>query len=545
MIDSWYDYLGLTTNDPVLCSNYTFWQNYSCNLILTILDPYNSSIYKGERCSGTLQHCYYPYTNLSSIFDGSYNWHPSEPDITPYPRTCLDKSDRVFEVGTICSDTPEEECFDGYWEVIDCPEQLCWESCADRGPKCSACTNTTYFQCPISRQCVHPQLHCDGHPQCEYGEDEDLDVCKEKYKANNVISKFATFRCKSIMYSKMETYATACNDFPECVDEEDEKLCSYNNSLIIILPSAMAFLAMMYLMLKFGRFLYHYCKERNQKVYSFNNHLVEDIMKTYLENHGTEDNDEKINSLLLHIVYLKSYKEIYDICKKLFALESEVHNNNVNDVYCCLHKNLDPVIVKTILENEFPGMIQKCVDYLENLKVVRILEEFLDENEFLIVIKDTIFRLVKIEMEYLDILKDSFLAFSLYIIVGGYNSMMEFPTNFSIIVVFFFFASLVIPIFFATLHLAIHNPFMIFYIQPSETINSRMKKTSMTLLCCLLSFLNPVLLVNAYEGAKEKTKSMAISMDAELVQKIENLKNIKNQWITFIKIELGKIIYRF
>ena len=167
------------------------------------------------------------------------------------------------------------------------------------------------------------------------------------------------------------------------------------------------------------------------------------------------------------------------------------------------------------------------------------MEEFLDENEFLIVIKDTIFRLVKIEMEYLDILKDSFLVFSLYSIVGGYNSMIKFPTNFSIIVVFFFFASLVIPIFFATLHLAIHNPFMIFYIQPPETINSRMKKTAMTLLCCLLSFLNPILMVNAYEGAKEKTKSMARSMDAELVQKMENLKNIKKQWVTFIKIELG------
>ena len=34
-------------------------------------------------------------------------------------------------------------------------------------------------------------VYCDGHPQCEYGEDEDLDVCKEKYQENNVIE--ATF----------------------------------------------------------------------------------------------------------------------------------------------------------------------------------------------------------------------------------------------------------------------------------------------------------------------------------------------------------------
>ena len=120
------------------------------------------------------------------------------------------------------------------------------------------------------------------------------------------------------------------------------------------------------------------------------------------------------------------------------------------------------------------------------------------------------------------------------------TTIMEFPSYFSIIVVLCFFASVVIPIILATLHLAIHNPFMIFYIMPAETIKSRMKKTAMTLLCCLLSFLNPVLLLNAYEGAKDKTKSMAKSMNAELFQQMENLKKIKTQWVTFIKIELGK-----
>ena len=185
---------------------------------------------------------------------------------------------------------------------------------------------------------------------------------------------------------------------------------------------------------------------------------------------------------------------------------------------------------------------QKCVEYFENLKGIRNLVDFLDENRFLILFKDTIVRLVKIELEYLDILKDSFLAFSLYRIVGGFNSMMEFPSNFSIIVVLCFFASVVIPIFFATLHLAIHNPFMIFYIMPSESINSRMKKTVMTLLCAFLSFLNPVLLLNAYEGAKERTKSLAKSMNAGVVQQMETLKNIKYQWVSFIKIELGKYL---
>ena len=94
---------------------------------------------------------------------------------------------------------------------------------------------------------------------------------------------------------------------------------------------------------------------------------------------------------------------------------------------------------------------------------------------------------------------------------------------------------------FATLHLATHNPCMIFYIMPSEKVQSRMKKTIMALLCCILSFLNPVLLLNAYEGAKERMKTLALTMHPNVVQEMKNTKAIKNQWITFIKIELGKI----
>ena len=93
---------------------------------------------------------------------------------------------------------------------------------------------------------------------------------------------------------------------------------------------------------------------------------------------------------------------------------------------------------------------------------------------------------------------------------------------------------------FATLHLATHNPCMIFYIMPSEKVQSRMKKTMMALLCCFLSFLNPVLLLNAYEGAKERMKTLALTMHPNVVQEMGNTKAIKNQWTTFIKIELGK-----
>ena len=180
---------------------------------------------------------------------------------------------------------------------MPCPDTSslnCWESCTNPGPNCTACTNTFFLLCPYSNQCIHPDLQCDGHPQCEHGEDEDLDMCKEKYQQNKVISKYATFRCQSIMYPIMETYATACNDFPECVDGEDERLCFVDSALFFILP--MAFLAISYLILKFGRFLFNYYKKSKEKVYSFHHDLEKEILAIYSDCHGKDEDIEKINS---------------------------------------------------------------------------------------------------------------------------------------------------------------------------------------------------------------------------------------------------------
>ena len=69
----------------------------------------------------------------------------------------------------------------------------------------------------------------------------------------------------------------------------------------------------------------------------------------------------------------------------------------------------------------------------------------------------------------------------------------------------------------------------------------------MTLVCCCLSFLNPILLVNNYEGAKETTRKMAKAMNKNTIEQMKKTKEIKEQWISFVRIELGnfksKIFY--
>ena len=100
-------------------------------------------------------------------------------------------------------------------------------------------------------------------------------------------------------------------------------------------------------------------------------------------------------------------------------------------------------------------------------------------------------------------------------------------------------ASVVAPVVFATLHLVVHNPFLI--VTTSDKKQTGRRRAAMTLICCCLSFLNPIFLVNNYEKAKEKTRKMAKAMDKNTIHQLKKTKEIKEQWTSFVKIELGRI----
>ena len=140
-------------------------------------------------------------------------------------------------------------------------------------------------------------------------------------------------------------------------------------------------------------------------------------------------------------------------------------------------------------------------------------------------------RIVKVEIEYFDIIKDSILAFSLFRIVGGFEAIIAFPSNFAIVVVLCLLASVFVPLIMATLHFLIHNPFV---------SKSNWKKVFMGFGCFLLSPGIPIILLNEYEAAKEKLKTLARNMDKNIMNQLKNGRAIKNQWVSFVKIELGR-----
>ena len=66
-----------------------------------------------------------------------------------------------------------------------------------------------------------------------------------------------------------------------------------------------------------------------------------------------------------------------------------------------------------------------------------------------------------------------------------------------------------------------------------------LKRALATVICFLFSALNPILLLNAYEGSKEKIREMAKVKDENIIHQMGRSRKIKKQWVAFVRIELG------
>ena len=94
-------------------------------------------------------------------------------------------------------------------EILD--PHKCQDSCLTPGYGCEACTNSSYIRCPVNgrESCLHPDLECDGHPQCDNAEDEDFWKCRDELIKLKTIKQEATFMCISKMYPHKNHWTTA------------------------------------------------------------------------------------------------------------------------------------------------------------------------------------------------------------------------------------------------------------------------------------------------------------------------------------------------
>merc|ERR1711953_792245 len=111
----------------------------------------------------------------------SNSWYWKHKDIGDCERKCGDKTKFIQE-----QTDPNK-----WWssdqdrnDVLD--PHNCQASCLEPGYGCTACENKKYFNCSSSSKCLHPDLVCDGVPQClpippgAEPEDEELERCKQK-----------------------------------------------------------------------------------------------------------------------------------------------------------------------------------------------------------------------------------------------------------------------------------------------------------------------------------------------------------------------------
>ena len=345
----------------------------------------------------------------------------------------------------------------------------------------------------------------------------------------------------------METFATACDGFPECSGGVDENLCS-NDSLNQILFVSFLCIALLYLVITFGCKAYKLKSKDN-----FNRFLIcplegrdleKSILESYFSNHGCDWVIEELNTFLLHIILTKTFDEAKSMCRELYVLEAELHNNDKAEIFSCLHQNLDPLIMEQVLDSQFPGLKQLCIDKIENCcgkRWITKLNDLFKKNEVLMFLTKTLTKLIKIELQYLDILKDSYLAVSLYFIVG-YQAISDYPSDFLVVVVCCLITLVVFPLVLATLHLMVNNPYIIFQTYKTPV---GWRKNLMLTSCWLLSFLNPIFLLSAYEEAKEDTRIMAKVMADNVLLQMRKTRNVKEQWLSFLRIELGRQYIHF
>ena len=151
---------------------------------------------------------------------------------------CENLGHRQTDNPQVCGNTnfwSQKDCLPGYSRCTGRnPGECVWgkEKCQDKSnvfgqPPC----NTGEVECLRNkvRVCLHPELHCDQHPQCDAGEDEQN--CLEVYKNRGFISKSATFECESPYHNRqtktptVKVLATRCNKEKECHLGLDESNC--------------------------------------------------------------------------------------------------------------------------------------------------------------------------------------------------------------------------------------------------------------------------------------------------------------------------------
>ena len=428
-----------------------------------------------------------------------------------------------------------------YQERLDDPH-FCQESCAKPGLNCVACTKEKFFNCSRSNTCIHPDLECDGHPQCLDNEDEDYEMCWKKYFEKKLVKPFASLKCNSKMYPKIFTIATACNGIPECLDDLDEDNCNTGSVTRPILMAAIFSVLGLFFGLKILHYIDYieYLNTKYKNGARQEKSQFEELFQRLKENIGDQENKRKINIFLLHILNTKETKfnkvcltQFYDILER--ALE-----NKEEEVFCYLKRYIHPDVTKSILKHKSQGLMIKINEFIE--KHIRSPSPFIEFQEkvtstpSLRMKLSTLGALFSLPSPFADIIKDTILAVSLLMIMGGPAAIKEFPTNFSSAIVIPWTVTIIIPIIMSSLNLAITQPFLVF---PGLKA-TRGGRALAGLGCLVLSPLNTVILKTHLEMTQQRAIDAARGLAPDTLDLYNQCDLIEAKLKEYLQIEIGE-----
>ena len=160
-----------------------------------------------------------------------------------------------------------------------------------------------------------------------------------------------------------------------------------------------------------------------------------------------------------------------------------------------------------MVDAKFPGIMARVTSWIENCIGKRIFTWIENKSKKRSKYIAILTRIMALLVKYVDQFKDTALTIWIITLVGGFQSVIDLPGNFTSVVIMTLILSILVPLFLSSLHLAVNNPFMIWfqsYAKQSLKIYSEVSSpVFMKFLCLLSSLFNPILLTNSYEQARE------------------------------------------
>ena len=266
---------------------------------------------------------------------------------------------------------------------------------------------------------------------------------------------------------------------------------------------------------------------------------IESLLENYENNHEYQENIDGVNAYLYHVHCSQNLASINEKFKAFYGLEARVHGDNEQQIFFCLHRNIHPKIAKAISDAQFGTLIDEFESCF-NTKVITNLRDKFTIEEWFGTLVSTLMKCFKLIFIFVDMYKDTFLAATILITTGGWKAVLDFPTNFSSVVVICMFSTIIIPLLLSSLHLAVHNPFML--VDCLDERNPTIwKRIFAVLLCFLCTLLNPVLLITKLEKVQERARRLAKynECDLQVISLLKKSHRIRTQLAQLFKIELG------